>query len=143
MLFLVILVIALGWAGWVWAWGRDRMVSNAGFGLPGSPMGARSTSPLAAPRNPTMARKRRREVLVALAVAALFSLLIARSWSAFWVAHLLIDGALIAYAWAVYSMEANVPRSPQGAPSPLMRAPRFSLQPVMDERTQFQSANRG
>jgi hypothetical protein len=52
-----------------------------------------------------MARRRRREVLGALALAAVTTLLLARAWSAFWALHLLVDVALLAYAYAVCQIE--------------------------------------
>ncbi len=143
MLFLVILVIALGWAGWVWAWSRDRFISGSGIGLPGGALSGRPPSALAAPRTPTMARKRRREVLAALVVAALFTLLLARSWSVLWAVHLLVDVALIAYGWAVFTLESNgAPRNVPQQSGPLLRTPRLSLQPIVDERTSFQPGPR-
>jgi len=143
MLFLVILVIALGWAGWAWAWGRDRYISGAGIGLPTSPISGRHPSALGAPRTPGMARKRRREVLFALAFAALLTLLLARAWSAMWVLHLLVDVALIAYGWAVYTLESAAgTHGAARASGPLLRAPRLSLQPIVDEGTSFQPGPR-
>ena len=143
MLFLVILVIALGWAGWAWAWGRDRYISGAGMGLPVSPISGRPPSALGAPRTPGMARKRRREVLAALVVAALLTLLLARAWSVIWALHLLVDIALITYGWAVYTLESGAgPRAAAKPTGPLLRTPRLSLQPIVDERTSFQPGPR-
>lgn len=131
MLYLVILVIALGWAGWFWSWGRDRFVSNTGLGLPPSPLAPRPPSALAPPRNATMARRRRREVLGALALAALLSFLLARAWSPVWAMHLLIDVALAGYSWAVYRIECGpVPERPSF--SLQSGAPMGRLQPVLD-----------
>ena len=61
MLFLTVLVIALGWAGWFWAWGRDRYVSGSNLGLPPNPFAAAPTSPWSAPNNRAGARLRRRQ----------------------------------------------------------------------------------
>jgi len=109
MLFLVVLVIALGWAAWFWSWGRDRLVSNPGLGLPTDLFAKDPPSAFGPPRTAAMARRRRREVLGALGLCVLLSLLLARSWSPMWSVHLLADGALAAYAWAVYSLERPTP----------------------------------
>ena len=137
MLFLVILIIALGWAGWFWSWGRDRMLSNNGLGIVPNPFAPRPVSPLSAPRTASMARRRRREVLGALALAALVSFLLARAWSLLWTLHVLVDLALIAYAAAVYALErANV--EPLGSRISMVPAVaraaqvRHRLQPVLD-----------
>ena len=126
MLFLVVLVIALGWAGWFWSWGRDRFVSNSGLGLPPSPFAPRPISPLSPPRTAAMARRRRREVLGALCLMALMSFLIARAWTPFWTVQLLIDLALLTYGWAVLTIERPQP----GEESRTVTRPR--LQPVLD-----------
>ena len=135
MLFLVVLIIALGWAGWIWAWGRDRFMSNRGFGIAPGPLSGRSASAFGAPRTASMARKRRREVLVALGVSAVLTLLLARGWSALWILHIAIDLALIAYGWAVYNIEQGHPASGRsdGPPSVLRTSPRLSLQPVLED----------
>ncbi len=127
MLYFVVLVIALGWAGWFWSWSRDRFLSNSGLGLPPSPLAPRPPSAFAPPRNAAMARRRRREVLGALALAALLTFLVARAWSPMWLMHVLIDFALLGYGWAVLNFERG-PR-PARADTGFMR-PR--LQPVMD-----------
>jgi hypothetical protein len=126
MLFIVVLVIALGWAGWFWSWGRDRFVSNSGLSLAPNPFAPRPVSPLSPPRTAAMARRRRREVLGALALLALMTLLIARVWTPFWTVQILIDVALVTYGWAVLNLE----RPPQGQPSRTVARPR--LQPVLD-----------
>ena len=129
MLFLVILVIVLGWAGWFWSWGRDRYVSNAGPGLPSNPLAPRPMTALSPPRTATMARRRRREVLGALALLAVLTFLLARAWSVLWPLQLVIDGTFLAYGWAVLSIERV------GNPVREQRAAlRQSLQPVLDVR---------
>jgi hypothetical protein len=126
MLFLVVLVIALGWAGWFWSWGRDRFVSNSGLGLPPDPFMARAPSAFAPPRTPAMARRHRREVLGALGLCALLTVMLARTWSPMWSLHVMTDLALVVYAWAVYSLER--PRL-GNEPGPVARR---RLQPVLD-----------
>lgn len=126
MLFLVILVIALGWAGWFWSWGRDRYVSNTGVGLPPNPFAPRSPSALAPPRTPQMARRRRREVLGVLALVALLTFLLARAWSLMWTVQVLADVAFLAYGWAVLTLERPRLSNDSGAVA------RPSLQPVLD-----------
>ena len=132
MLFLVILVIVLGWAGWFWSWGRDRFVSNAGLSLPPSPLAPRPRSALAPPRTAVMARRRRREVLGALALAALLTFLIARAWSPMWTLHVLVDIALLGYAWAVYTLERGPIQPRRSVTTPLQTSPKMRLQPVLD-----------
>lgn len=142
MLFLVILVIAIGWAGWFWAWGRDRYVSGSGVGLSVGALLPRNSSALAAPRNATMARKRRREVLAALAVLAILTFLLARSWSALWAIHLVVDIGLVVYAWAVYSIENGPARALSLTSSPLMTNPRMAFQPILDDSLNAQPGPR-
>ena len=131
MLLLVILIIALGWAGWFWSWGRDRYVSNSGVGLPPSPLATRPmTAPmtvLSPPRTATMAKRRRREVLGALATLALLTFLLARGWSILWPLQLAVDLSFLAYGWAVLSIERPAALSAEGRA--LVRP---SLQPVLD-----------
>lgn len=134
MLFLAILILALGWAGWLWAWGRDRVATNHGFAL--SPLGGRSGGRWAMPRSAAMARTRRRDVLVGLFVAAMVSFVFARSWSVLWVAHGLIDVMLLGYAVAVLSVEqrsVHRSRPAVGRVSPLLAAPRMALQPIVED----------
>lgn len=126
MLFLVILVIALGWAGFFWSWGRDRFVSNAGLGYPPNPFAPAPVSALAPPRTAAMARRRRREVLGALGLLALLTFLIARSWAPMWVINVPVVLAFAGYGWAVYSIE----RGPREVNEPI--AARLRLQPVLD-----------
>lgn len=128
MLFFVILIIALGWAGWFWAWGRDRYVSKSGLGLPPSPFGPQPQSPLGAPRTSVRARRRRREVLAALATGVLLSFLIARNWSPMWLVTIGLLGALVAYGRAVYLFEN--PEARDGIETPF----RARLGPVMDDQ---------
>jgi hypothetical protein len=144
MLFLVVLIIALGWAGWFWSWGRDRFVSNNGLGLSPNPFAPRPASPLSAPRTASMARRRRREVLGALALAALLSFLLARAWSLLWTVHIAVDLALIAYAAAVFMHERPSVQSldTNSSVSPLATRAievRRRLHPVLDPSV---SANR-
>lgn len=126
MLFLVVLVIALGWAGWFWSWGRDRFVSNAGLGLPPNPYAPLPVSALAPPRNAAMARRRRREVLGTLGLLALLTLLVARVWSPAWVVNVPVVLAFAGYACAVYSIE----RAPHNVREPVDA--RMGVQPVLD-----------
>ncbi len=107
MLFLVVLLIALGWAGWLWAWGRDRYVSGSSLGLPPNPFAAAPTSRLAAPNDRIGARRRRREILGTLAVVALISLVLARAWTPMWAVTAVSVVALLSYGWAVYRLEAG------------------------------------
>jgi hypothetical protein len=125
MLFLVVLIIALGWAGLFWSWGRGRFVSNSGFDLHSNPFAPRSTSPLAPPRTAVMARRRRREVLGALGLMALITLLVARAWTPFWTMQVLVDLALLVYGWAVLTLE----RPRLGQESGMVTRPR--PQPVL------------
>lgn len=133
MLFLVILVIAIGWAGWFWAWGRDRYISGSGSGLPVGARLPRNSSVLATPRTASMARQRRREVLVALTVLAGLTFVLARAWSALWAVHLIVDVGLVVFAWAVYSIENVRPRTLDRTPSPLVTSPRMAFQPIVDD----------
>lgn len=105
MLFLTVLFIALGWAGWLWAWGRDRYIAGSGLGLPPSPFAPAPSSRLAAPIDRRSARRRRREVLVTAGVMTLLSLLLARAWSPLWVVTMMSFAFLIWYGWAVYRLE--------------------------------------
>lgn len=131
MLFLAILVLALGWAGWLWAWGRDRVASN--YGLSSRAIGSVSHSRWATPRSASDARTRRRDVVVGLLVGALVSFVLAKSWSALWVLHGAFDIGLVSYGFAVLRLEQRLP-SPIGAPaSPLLTAPRMTLQPLLDD----------
>lgn len=132
MLFLVVLIIALGWAGWFWSWGRDRFMSNSGLGGLPDPFAARAPSVLAPPRTAAMARRRRREVLGALGLCALLTFLLARSWSPMWTLHLAIDVALLAYGWAVYSLERPAAAVTAFGERPMAPARRSRLQPVLD-----------
>lgn len=134
MLFLAILILALGWAGWLWAWGRDRVAANHGFAP--SPLVGRSSGRWAMPRSAAMARTRRRDVLVGLCIAAMVSFVFAQSWSVLWVAHGLVDVMLLGYAIAVLSIEQrSMPRSRPavGAVSPLLATPRMALQPIGED----------
>ncbi len=104
---LLFILIALGWAGVLWAWARERVATGslaAGSSFP-SLAGPRPDGPLAPPRNARMARRRRREVLATLAVLALSTFVLARAWSALWMLHLLVDASLIAFLWAVVTLE--------------------------------------
>ncbi len=101
-------------------------MNGQGFGGSGIPQMAsvqRPVGPLAPPRNPQMAHRRRREVLVGLALAAVTTLVLARAWGLLWPVHLLIDVALIGYAYAVWTHER-----PVGADV----RPSVSLGPVLD-----------
>lgn len=125
MLFLAILVLALGWAGWVWAWARDRASSSYGLAIP---FGARPTSRWGMPQSPAMARTRRRDVLIVLAGVAIVTFVCARSWSLLWALHGLADIAFVAYAVAAFGVEQRA--RPKG---PLLASPRLSLQPIVDD----------
>lgn len=104
MTFLVFLLIALGWVGWLWAWGRDRMLGGGpSLHMPSLQTGPRG--PLAPPRTAAMARRRRREVLAALGLLVVSTFVLARAWSAMWAVHVLVDVAFLAYLWAVCSIE--------------------------------------
>ena len=131
MLFLAVLIIALGWAGLFWSWGRGRFVSNSGFDLHSNLFAPRSTSPLAPPRTAVMARRRRREVLGALGLMALITLLVARAWTPFWTVQVLVDLALLVYGWAVLTLER--PRlgqeSAMVAPQPVLSGSRSRHHP--------------
>jgi len=129
MLFLVILMIALGWAGWLWSWGRGRYVSNAGLGLPGNPLAPRPMTALSLPRTANMARRRRREVLGALALLVLLTFLLARAWSFLWTLQVVADVSFLAYGWAVLSIER-----PSAVSREERAVLRSSLQPVLDLR---------
>lgn len=129
MLFVVILVIALGWAGWFWSWGRNRYVSNAGLGLLPNPLAPRPMTALSPPRTATMARRRRREVLGALALLVMLTFLLARAWSLLWTLQVLVDVSFLAYGWAVLSIER--PGTDSRDERAVMRP---SLQPVLDTR---------
>ncbi len=117
---LLYILIALGWGGVVWSWARDRMLNTGGRGaaFPTLAGPGQADGPLRAPRTARMARRRRREVLATLAMLALCSFLLARAWSALWVLHLLIDGALLAYLWAVVSLERPDLVARVGTPAP-------------------------
>lgn len=134
MTFLVFLLIALGWVGWIWAWSRDRMLGGGpSLHMPSLQAGPRG--PLAPPRTAAMARRRRREVLGALALLVVSTFALARAWSALWVLHLLVDVAFVAYLWAVCSIER--PDLLQSRPSfgPVVEpsAPRPTPGPVRSE----------
>ena len=105
MLFLTVLVIALGWAGWFWAWGRDRYVSGSNLGLPPNPFAAAPTSPWSAPNNRARARLRRRQVIGTLVAFTLFGFVMARAWAPMWVPTVASLGFLVWYGWAVYRLE--------------------------------------
>lgn len=107
MLFLIVLFIALGWAGWLWAWGRDRYTSVSGLGLPPSPFAAPPASRLSAPRNQNGARQRRREVLGSAVVAFFLCLLLARSWAPMWLPTVGSLAFLVWYGAAVYRIEVG------------------------------------
>ncbi len=128
MLFFVILIIALGWAGWFWAWGRDRYVSQSGLGLPPSPFGPQPHGPLGTPRTLGRARRRRREVLAALVTGIVLSYLIARSWSPMWVATLGLIIATGLYGRAVYLLE-----NPETRGRGELATLRSRLAPVVDD----------
>ena len=103
---LIFILIALGWAGVVFAWARDRVGTDTGRLPLGAPRPSlRPEGPFAPPRTARMARRRRREVLVALVVGVVCSFLLARAWSALWTVHVLFDVALVAYVWAVLALE--------------------------------------
>lgn len=106
MLFLVIVVIALGWAAFAFSWSRDRLNAKAGFGLPPSPYAVHS-SPMSAPRTASTARMRRQQVLSALIVAAVLTFFMARLWSVLWGLHIIVDLALVAFAAALYARSLN------------------------------------
>lgn len=105
MTFLVFLLIALGWVGWLWAWGRDRMIGGGSPSLHMPSLQAGPRGPLAPPRTAAMAHRRRREVLAALGLLVLSTFVLARAWSPMWALHLLVDVAFVAYLWAVCSIE--------------------------------------
>ena len=133
---LIYILIALGWGGVVWSWARDRMLNTGGrsVAFPTLAGAGPTDGPLGPPRTARMARRRRREVLATLAMLALCSFLLARAWSAIWVLHLLIDGALLAYVWAVVSLERPDVVSRIGSPatvtSPAVSRPRPGPRPV-------------
>ncbi|NNK92483.1 MAG: hypothetical protein HKO87_08620 [Acidimicrobiia bacterium] len=136
---LILICIVLGWAGVLFAWARDRLAGDSVRGPVGfSPSLPRPDGPFAPPRSARMARRRRREVLVALTVAALCSFVLARAWSALWLIHLLVDGVLVAYLAAVVSLERPGSARPSIAPVVHPEAlgrerpgPRRRPQPVM------------
>lgn len=127
MLFLAVLLIALGWAGWLWAWGRDRYSSVSGLGLPPSPFAAPPASRLSAPRSSANARQRRRQVLGSAGVGLLLSFLLARAWAPMWVPTIGFLVFLVWYGAAVYRIEVG-----KGAPVAPSLQNRFG--PVLEER---------
>lgn len=135
MTLVIVVFIALGWAGWFWAWGRDRYRSGNGLGVGlGAPLGSVVPAPprgasglLAAPRTAASARRRRREVLAALASASVLSFWIASKWSPFSAVTVILVMAFGLFAWATYQLEA--PTNASGAPAP-RRSP---FMPVIDE----------
>lgn len=102
MLPIVILIIALGWAGFALTWGRDRMRSNNDFRLPPDPYAVRRSSFIDVPRSEEAARVRRQQVLTGLIIAAILTFLMTRLWSIMWGLHLVVDVALISFAVAWY-----------------------------------------
>ena len=106
MLFLVILCIALGWASLAWSWARQAMSSGYGIGIP---LSGATHSRWGVPRDREMARRRRRDVLTALVVAAVVTLIFAQTWAGLLAVHLIVDCALVAYGWAVYRLEVGAP----------------------------------
>ena len=106
MLFLVVILIALGWAGWLWAWGRDRYVAGD-LGLPPNPFISPPASRLAAPNSWSGARQRRREVLGTLALCCVLGAVLAQAWSPMWVFTVASLGLLLWYGWAVYRLEVG------------------------------------
>ncbi len=141
MLFLAILVLALGWAGWLWAWGRDRVAANYGFSM--GAVGRGSGGRWGMPRTSTMAHQRRRDLLFALGGLAVASFVGAQTWSALWLLHGIIDCLFLAYAVAVVGVERSSQSTLLASPmvmstapqiSPLMSAPRMALQPIRDDQ---------
>ena len=106
MLFLVIAIIALGWAAFGLSWSRDRMYQKSRYGLPPSPYVTQS-GPLAPPRTAAMAQMRRQQVMAALIVAAVATFLLTRLWTIMWGLHILVDIALIAFGVALYMRSSN------------------------------------
>ena len=111
MLFFIVVVIALGWAGWLWSWGRDRYVSTPGLGLPPNPFGPTPTSRFGAPQSRSHARRRRREVLGSLVVGVLISFLLSQAWALLWAVTVVGAFLLGWYAVAVYQLENGGDRS--------------------------------
>jgi len=81
------------------------------------------------PRSASSARRRRREVLGSLLLLAVTTLFIARAWPLFWTLQLVVDLALVAYGWAVLSIER--PDSVSSRPSlmPVLVPVTDSVQP--------------
>ena len=127
MLFLVVLVIALGWAGWIWAWGRDRYTASGGLGLPPSPFAVAPASRLSSPRDSAGARMRRRQVLGSAGVGLLLAFLIARAWSPMWVPTIGIAAFLGWYGLAVYRIET-------GNTGPAVKTIQQRFGPVIDDQ---------
>lgn len=128
MIFLIVVFIVLGWAGWVWAWGRDRYqatgvnsltMGTGGFGTP-------APTALSAPRTARAARRRRRQVLASLVGALVISLLISLSWTPWWFVTILLAATLAVYARAVLQLERPVTGAEQLPPL------RARLAPVVD-----------
>jgi len=126
MLFLVVLVIALGWAGWFWAWGRDRYTAGTSMGLPPSPFNAPPASSLGPPRNAVSARRRRREVLGTVSAGVLVSFLLSLAWTPMWFLTLSLFAFLCWYALAVYRLE-------NGTETSTVRSLQNRFGPVLDE----------
>lgn len=106
MLFLVIGIIALGWAAFAFSWSRERRNEKSRYGLPPSPY-ITNSGPLAPPRTAAMAQMRRQQVLAALIVAAVLTYFLTRLWSIMWGLHILVDIALVAYGIALYMRSLN------------------------------------
>lgn len=145
MLFFVVLAIGLGWAGWVWAWGRDRYVSQSGLGYAPNPFAAPAPSFLGSPLTNADARRRRREVLAGLGSLWIVSFLIARAWGPMWVVTVAITIAAIAYAIAVYRLEAPEASQPisfqqRFAPVPDPSVTRLSPYEVVEQARQREAS---
>ncbi len=118
MLLLVIVIIALGWAGFAITWGRDRVRSTTGGGLMPDPYATHQSSLFDVPRTEEMARTRRQQVFAGLVVAAVLTYVMTRLWSVMWGVHLLVDVALIVFAVAWYLRSANGSLSVLGVAGP-------------------------
>lgn len=133
MQFFVVLLIALGWAGWLWAWGRNQLIERNGLGLPPSPLGPPTTSRFGVPQNPTDARQRRRQVLAGLALGLITSVVLARAWAPLWALAVGCAFLLGWFAVAVYQVESGSPERPIGQ----SLAERFG--PVVDDEVPSRS----
>lgn len=114
MLFLVIVVIALGWLAFAASWARDRTKATPNLGFIADPYLARKASPFDAPRTEVAARTRRQQVFSFLIVAAVLTFFMTRLWSIMWGLHLLADVALVVFGAAWFLRSSDRPLIGEG-----------------------------